>query len=163
MSFNAASEFDVDPSAWGPHVWATMHTLALKADADSKLGPFLEFLNSLTFLLPCGACRHDYSKYYSANGPPLQGEAFQWTVKLHNWVSAKLGGHRYQDWTVEEAREQWSSNNCSYKCHAKTLRNSIETISNDNVGLAAFAGAAILVGLVVYLYSKTKKNGSQES
>ena len=180
MSFNAGhqgghsgarDEFSVDPSTWGPHVWATMHTLALKADADSELGPFLEFLNSLTFLLPCGACRHDYSKYYSTNGPPVQGEAFAWTVKLHNWVSAKLWqrslGHKpYQEWTIEEARANWTSSNCSYKCQTRQLQNSIETISNANGGIAAFACAAVLVGLIVYLYTKrpsTNVVSAQES
>jgi hypothetical protein len=106
--------FNIEPRKWGPHLWATLHTLALKADADNEVEAYLEFVNSLFFLLPCDACRADFMKWYNANGGPLVGQAFEWSVSLHNHVNRKLG---YSEMTVEEARAEWNSDLCSYSCN----------------------------------------------
>jgi hypothetical protein len=117
MTVNAG--FNIDPSVWGPHVWATMHTLALKSDADNEIKAFSDFLNSLTYLLPCDTCRNEYSKWFGAQRPEL-GHAFEWTVKLHNFVNGKLSKVQVG---LEEARDLWQSDHCSYKCGVETKSN----------------------------------------
>jgi hypothetical protein len=141
MNLNARApgtpgDLSIDPSVWGPHVWATLHTLALKADADLEITAFNNFLNSLLFLLPCSSCKHDFSKYVSAHGYPELATAFDWTVKLHNHVNAKLGKPSL---TVDEAYASWFSDSCSYTC-----KNTKQTSTNDKF-------AFILVGLIVVI------------
>ena len=111
--------FNIEPKIWGPHIWATIHTLALKADSDNEIGPFLEFTNSLLFLLPCDNCRHDYSNWCRKNQGPNTGEAFAWSVKLHNYVNDKLKNGQTYD--VDEARAIWQSDSCSYTCSKKPV------------------------------------------
>ena len=128
MSLNALNDknalkdehdLNIDPTVWGPHLWATIHTLALKADSDLESLAYGNFLNSLHFLLPCNACKHDFSKYVSAHGYPNIGNAFEWSVNFHNNVNRKLGKNIF---TTEEARSQWFSDSCSYSCKTQTKK-----------------------------------------
>lgn len=115
----ALGDFNIDPAVWGPPLWASVHTLALKADADSHEGlvAFKEFLNSLGFLLPCNNCRHEFNKYCSTHQPPEAGDCFGWTVRLHNYVNGRLGkpGAPIPE---AAARELWTSRACNYNCSA---------------------------------------------
>ena len=157
MNTNAA-RFNVDPTSWGPHLWATMHTLALKADADNELEPFLEFTNSLLFLLPCDACRSDYSKYLNNYGPNL-GQCFSWTVNLHNHVNEKL---KKPIMGLEAAREIWTSDRCSFNCSGDHRLLQGPDGSNSNVGPIIFLLVAMcLLSVVYYFYKKRPKNDSK--
>ena len=115
----AVGDFNIDPAVWGPPLWASVHTLALKADADGAEGlvAFKEFLNSLGFLLPCNNCRHEFNKYCSVHPPPEAGDCFGWTVRLHNYVNGRLGkpGAPISE---SAARELWTSRACNYNCTA---------------------------------------------
>ena len=104
---------NIDPNFWGPHVWATIHTLALKADSQNEITAFNNFADSLHFLLPCDNCKGDFHKWHSKNGYAHLGQAFSWSVKLHNYVNEKLGK---QTVDIEEARSQWLSDSCSFSC-----------------------------------------------
>jgi hypothetical protein len=112
MNVNAP-KFNIDPKVWGPHLWATIHTLALRADSDHEIGPYLEFVNSLFFLLPCDTCRQDFIQWYKNHGDPFEGQAFEWSVDLHNYVNRKLAK---KTMTLEESRDLWTSDLCSYSC-----------------------------------------------
>lgn len=114
MSANAA--YNSDPTIWGPHVWATIHTTALKADSDGNDIAFSKLLESLTQLLPCDQCLTDFSKYFKIHGIPVKGHAFEWTVNLHNSVNRKL---KYAELSLEDARSRWQGSNCSFLCTRK--------------------------------------------
>jgi hypothetical protein len=119
-------DLNIDPTVWGPHIWATIHTLALRADADHEISPYNNFLNSLTFLLPCNACKDDYSKYINSNGFPMTGQAFEWSVNFHNYVNNKLG--KKVNLSVDEARSQWFSESCSYSCKTNNTQTDYASI-----------------------------------
>lgn len=129
---------------WGPHMWATIHTLALKADSDYEIEPYNEFLNSLLFLLPCDSCRLDFNKYYNAKGSAVVGEAFHWSVDLHNHVNQKLGKPVF---TLEQARSNWNNSHCSYKCQTDKIEKSFGS-------LYAFAFVAVILVVVYYFYKR---------
>ena len=135
----AVGEFNVDPAVWGPPLWASVHTLALKADADGADGlvAFKEFLNSLSFLLPCNNCRHEYNKYLSVNPPPEAFDCFGWTVRLHNFVNQRLGKPGAQ-MTERDAREQWTSKACNYSCTSAEVvsRTPVASNTESNTSLA---------------------------
>lgn len=145
MSLNARDPHDlnIDPTIWGPHVWATMHTLALRADAERENLAFGNFLNSLHFLLPCNRCKDDYSKYIANNGYPLTNEAFAWTVKFHNHVNAKLG--KNFSMTVDDARSMWFSDSCSYSC-----KQDKQTKQHDKQAIFLFV-LIVIVSLIWFL------------
>lgn len=145
MNLNA--QFNVDPSVWGPHVWATIHTLALKADADNEIEAYNEFLNSLLFLLPCDACRLDFTKYVNSVGNPVVGQAFHWSQQLHNHVNRKLGKREY---TVDEARAQWTDSHCSYKCQNDALVQATNTFGSTYT----FVFVAMFLILLYALYKR---------
>jgi hypothetical protein len=146
MNLNA--QFNVDPSVWGPHMWATIHTLALKADADNEIEPYNEFINSLLFLLPCDACRLDYTKYCGLHGNPVVGTAFDWSVRLHNYVNEKLGRPTY---TIEQARAQWTDSHCSYKCqNTKAIVEATQTFGSAYT----FVFALVILVIVYALYKR---------
>jgi hypothetical protein len=147
----ALGEFNIDPAVWGPPLWASVHTLALKADTDGANGlvAFKEFLNSLTFLLPCNNCRHEYNKYMSVNPPPEAFDCFGWTVRLHNFVNQRLGKSGTPI-TESEARQFWTSKACNYSCTTAVAdpvgRSGSNTPSNTGLALPLFY---ILLGAII--------------
>lgn len=141
MNVNAP-KFNIDPKVWGPHLWATIHTLALRADSDSEIGPYLEFINSLLFLLPCDTCREDFVKWYHMNGDPYEGQAFEWSVKLHNYVNQKLSK---KIMSVEESRVHWTSDLCSYSCTDKISTNKISSSLQTSLLLILVISAILAI------------------
>ena len=110
MNVNA---YNADPKQWGPHVWATIHTLALRSDSTGDIDAYQSFLRSLQDLLPCDTCKTDYTKWMKHNGGPTKNNAFEWSVNLHNYVNSKLGKTTV---SLEDAKSAWTMSNCSYSC-----------------------------------------------
>lgn len=140
-----APKFNIDPKVWGPHLWATIHTLALRADSDNEIGPYLEFINSLLFLLPCDTCRQDFVKWYHAHGDPYEGQAFEWSVDLHNYVNQKLSKPLM---SVEQSRGLWTSDLCSYSCTDNRAAASDRAASVNASGLFDTKTSLLLILLV---------------
>jgi len=144
MNVNANTEtFNADPVQWGPHVWATMHTLALRSDSLQSIDSFYMFIQSLQELLPCNTCRDDYIKWVKQNGRPTIGNAFEWSVRLHNYVNSKLNKPQI---TLEAAKEAWLLTKCSYSCQRTTTSKSNSRMSL----LLIFMLTAIIVILLVF-------------
>lgn len=113
MQTNALEQ---NPELWGPHVWATLHVLALRSDStlgQHELDAFHQLLKSLEALLPCSLCKTHYKSYAATHDQPKLGQAFLWTVNLHNEVNKRLGKPTV---TYEEARKTWISETCTFTC-----------------------------------------------
>ncbi|NBS70230.1 hypothetical protein EBT31_15165 [bacterium] len=104
------------PSAtWGPGLWKFMHLAALGVrlnPTDAELQGYLDFFRGLGYVLPCGVCRREYRRLIGPNGPLTirkdifknRRTAFEWTVKIHDAVSRRLGHKRVnasKDWGAE--------------------------------------------------------------
>ncbi len=63
--------------------------------------------------MPCDTCRQDFIQWYKNHGDPFEGQAFEWSVDLHNYVNRKLAK---KTMTLEESRDLWTSDLCSYSC-----------------------------------------------
>lgn len=139
MDSNAGLQ--LDPKTWGPHVWASLHTAALKADSQPDgFEAFQHFVYALTQLLPCDKCRTDYT-HYVLSSPPKASHTFAWTVELHNWVNEKLGHGLTM--SLEDAREHWTGGSkCSYSCAGPAK-------APTAVPLVALVGAIVAVLLLI--------------
>jgi len=142
-------KYNINPSIWGPHLWATIHTLALKADIEGNPHAFSAFLGTLTELLPCETCRSEFIKYVTEHGRPEQGSAFAWTVHLHNWVNQRLG--KQEILTIEDARSLWQQEHCSYQCNKLSKNEVIEQSSSSFINIF-YILIVILCLYVLYAY-----------
>ena len=138
-----------------------MHTFALFADRDpERLPAFRSFLNDLVALLPCATCRKDYGSYLATHGMPTAGEAFEWTVELHNYVNQKTGR---AGMTLDSARAQWTSKDCSYSC-TEQVHGPIEVPSKrgptyDIQMASSIALLSLVVIVAMAVYYSFQKNG----
>ena len=154
MNINAAfaenvdkkKQIDQNPEIWGPHLWASIHTLALRADDTNE--DFRPFLESLKNLLPCTKCKLDFLAYIETKGLPNIGFSFEWTVLFHNAVNIKLNKSTL---TYELARSQWSTSSCSYTCSTQKKQ--------PQKYLVSFASLIFVGLLVIYIfYGRIFKN-----
>ena len=97
---------------WGPLIWGTMHSLAVTySPSQANKRAFIDFLNSLLFLLPCKDCRKHFIDSVSTN--PITEDTlsdtkkvFAWTVNIHNMVNLRLGK---PIWNISDAERYWAS------------------------------------------------------
>ena len=80
---------------WGAPMWLNLHIMSLNYTPDKKQG-YKQFLNSLKYTLPCGACRTNYTRILE-NVLPLDESVFKsrrsmsfWMFKLHNQVQQDI-------------------------------------------------------------------------
>ena len=145
MNINAGPT-EQNPEIWGPYVWASIHSLANRADETNEdFGPFLE---SIKRLLPCTKCKIDFMAYIETQGLPLKNKAFEWTVTFHNAVNKKLNKKIF---SYEAAVSQWSNapSQCSYTC--TTAANKKTTINFTQ----KLSFAIIVTIIIVLLAVKT--------
>ena len=102
----------LDPKFWGPHIWYTIHSIAMnypdKPTNTDKTNMF-SFIISLSYVLPCEGCLSHFkevitfgykNKGNGENISPLTEDIlssratfFKWTYDIHAWVSKhKPGG-----------------------------------------------------------------------
>lgn len=93
--------------AWGPHMWYTLHYVALgypSKPTDAEKKGYGRFFNSLTFAIPCKICAQHYKD--KLNQVPIERylesskSLFAWTVHLHNEVNKSTGK---PIWSVKKA------------------------------------------------------------
>jgi len=102
---------NVNPNVWGPNVWASMHTLAKASDEGQLDGTaFAAWVASLADMLPCEKCRNDFTELLQRHGTPVKGQAFVWSVGVHNWVNQKLGKPLVE---LKDALARWTTYDCN--------------------------------------------------
>lgn len=109
----------VDRNVFGPHMWATIHYIALgypekPSEQDKK--NYSSFYNSIANVIPCEECskhlRENITKVNISEYLETPDKLFEWTVLLHNIVNKMLGK---PEWTLQRAVEHYKGegNNCS--------------------------------------------------
>lgn len=78
---------------WGPRIWDTIHILALTLKpGDGRY--FIQFLDSLTHLLPCEECRENLRKKLIELPPERyvtnNYDAFHYTYILHDKANRQI-------------------------------------------------------------------------
>tara|TARA_B110000977_G_scaffold201646_1_gene297464 strand:+ start:9029 stop:9529 length:501 start_codon:yes stop_codon:yes gene_type:complete len=92
-SFN--NENGMQTNVWGPPAWLFLHCIAANYTPDKARG-YLIFFNSLKYVLPCGACRKNYTRILKEM-LPLTKKVFKsretfmlWLFMLHNQVQRDI-------------------------------------------------------------------------
>lgn len=82
-------------NVWGPPAWLFLHCIAANYTPD-KLQGYLMFFESLKYVLPCGACRKNYTRILK-EVYPLKKSVFKnrktfctWLFMLHNQVQRDI-------------------------------------------------------------------------
>lgn len=93
---NMQEGYELGTSFWGPSTWRTIHAIAATYKPNKKNAQaFKDFINSLTYLLPCPVCRIHLQQNIASL--PLerylvsQEKLFEWTYLLHDRVNGQLG------------------------------------------------------------------------
>lgn len=84
----------MDKGFWGPSTWCTLHTASIGYKPENRLS-FIQFVNSLPYLLPCHYCREHL--FGNLRTLPLDEKSlqnsttlFMWTYFLHDLVNKQL-------------------------------------------------------------------------
>jgi len=103
----------VDPTIWGPKMWAMIHLICLQApetiDANVR-NAFYTFFTMMPYVLPCDKCREHWLEHVREY--PLEQmldtreQLFLWSVNMHNLVNKSLGKPEV---SYETAMEHWTS------------------------------------------------------
>jgi hypothetical protein len=82
-------------NVWGPAGWLFLHCIAANYSPDKMQG-YLMFFKSLKYVLPCGACRKNYTRILKEI-LPLKKTVFKnrenfmlWLFMLHNQVQRDI-------------------------------------------------------------------------
>lgn len=104
----------MQPSVWGPHLWKSIHYIALgyPENPDEVVKQYYkEFFLNLWKVVPCYKCSVNYKRHLEEL-PPIDNflisrdELFKWTIALHNIVNVELGKPQV---TIEDAREMYTT------------------------------------------------------
>ena len=94
--------------AWGPHLWHSIHLIALNAPDKPSTSDRLNykmFFESLKDVIPCLTCADAYAEHLQTLSIDqyLDSAAnlFAWTVHIHNMVNETYGKSK---WSVEDAK-----------------------------------------------------------
>lgn len=106
--YTEAADKNTSIEAWGPHLWHSIHLIALNApdklSTSDKLN-YKMFFESLKDVIPCLTCADSYAEHLQSLSIDqyLDSAAnlFAWTVHIHNMVNETYGKKK---WSVEESK-----------------------------------------------------------
>lgn len=140
----------MDVNFWGPSAWRFLHSITFaypECPEAAQKKDMTQFLVALAGVLPCTFCRKHYTTWLAEH--PLSDvvnnwqNLSHWMVNLHNNVNKRHGKPVYP---YKSAVAIYRQGECA-KCETSAGSQTIILL----VGCLALL--AVVVGLVVYLYS----------
>lgn len=101
------------PDIWGPHMWFSMHYIALAYPQNptvKHMTQYHAFYTNIAHVLPCAVCAKHYNNILDTHPLTIDrlsgpNELFEWTVHVHNMVNKDLGKPQL---TLQEAIEKYT-------------------------------------------------------
>jgi len=89
----------IGPETWGPHIWKSIHFVALAYPNDpteEHKKQYKVFYENIQYVLPCSVCSNNYKKHLEEiplNDNILKDKEtlVKWTIDLHNIVNKQNG------------------------------------------------------------------------
>ena len=76
---------------WGPPIWTVIHYFGYLTDLHpERRYLYLEFINSLTFLLPCIECRKNLKSKLTSHPITPQSSTFEYSYLLHDLANKQI-------------------------------------------------------------------------
>ena len=74
------------PKEWGPNMWGLLHLLTMYP--KGSVTDYQKFFLSISLLLPCKRCQHNYVNHIKAVPIPSNKQALaEWLITIHNRVN----------------------------------------------------------------------------
>lgn len=96
---------------WGPHMWYTIHFIALGYPNDASSidkKNYKNFYINLPNIIPCDECAkhlvNNLNNFSIDNYLESRDKLFEWTVILHNQVNKMLGK---KEWNLDIAKKYY--------------------------------------------------------
>jgi hypothetical protein len=157
----------ITPDIWGPHLWKSIHFIALAysmSPSDQDKLNYKNFFTSIQTILPCSLCSNNYARHLLEL--PLTDEVIKnketllkWTIDMHNKVNEETGKPTY---TFEQGLDMilnnFESKNAGSKDYIKfkEKKSEIKEENNGSIFTSVFFWLvifAILIGIAV-MYKK---------
>jgi len=140
----------MDPTVWGPHMWKTIHAIALGyPDRPSNIDRenYRVFFMNLYKIIPCQTCADHYQEIVAKlpvdSHLNNQHHLFEWTWNIHNQVNMLLNKPLM---SLEDAKNMFIN---AYESHASSLRPNRESSSScDQHGYIIAFGVLLLIVIV---------------
>lgn len=117
------------PDIWGPHLWLSMHYIALAYPSNpssAQMNEYHMFYSNIARILPCAVCAKHYDDILETHPLTLDrlsgpDALFEWTVDVHNMVNKDLGKRQF---TLQEARAKYDDApvSCEYVPSEESVR-----------------------------------------
>ena len=96
------------PPLWGNHQWTTLHIMAAvypTQPSKERQEAMLQYLNGMSYNLPCPQCSYHCTDYFHNNPPMLDSRdnLKKYIYDFHNSVNKRLGK---RELSFEECEEQ---------------------------------------------------------
>ena len=136
------SKFPSDPKIFGPGLWFAIHFKAMRCTDKRSMTEFAEFMEDLSYNLPCEQCRSHCQNYIERHAIKDYNEVkdkneeyigmFMWSWNFHNGVNQRLKKPTI-DWeTAYNMYTETETNFCSSDCGSDSSDNEpIITVYNQ--------------------------------
>jgi hypothetical protein len=148
------------PSIWGPHLWTSIHLIALgypEEPSSLDKSNYKTFFTILGTVLPCSNCSQNYAKHFLEL--PIDSflgnkkSLFTWTVQLHNIVNIQ---NDKPIWSIDDAYEYYREvTQGEISPLNKSLKNNCLEMNSHYILMIVLL-LIINASMIIFIYRKTK-------
>ena len=86
----------MDPTQWGPPAWKFLRAVGHhypNTPYSEEKQHMIQFLSTLTYILPCAICQEHYKEYLNTHPPDVRSRTalLRWLHELHNAIHQHNG------------------------------------------------------------------------
>ena len=134
-----------DPAVFGPGLWFSIHTYAIRATTNARKQAFIEYMEMIAGSLKCETCRIHAMKYIAEN--PMDryiDDLFRWTWNFHNAVNKRLERGELDYNTAYNLYANADNGVCRSDCGGEKTSPSGEKESSQPIGVSAGKSTSLL-------------------
>jgi hypothetical protein len=152
------------PEVWGPFGWKFIHYITTgypnNPTNEDKI-KYLNFFNSLQYVLPCSICSHHFQENMKIN--PLTDEILsdktkfiEWGIAMHNLVNISTGKKVY---TMEEGIASIKQNNKMENNMHNNMHEHTEKIENftNSTNYSTYIIIILIIIIIIIIVKYIKK------
>lgn len=148
------------PEVWGPHLWTSIHFIALgypKVPTEEQRQLYKHFFTNLHHFIPCMKCAINYKRHLEEF--PIDGfldtkmKLFEWTVHVHNIVNRELGK---TELTVPVAMVKYMSGDSIHLNSSREESSQSQCYTITNLSIIAILLILIILSIIFIVKRRIK-------